>query len=264
MPDYARLFPTGDFRWHMSLRQGSTRDFFAPTENHAFVLEERAHWLREMPADCAFISEMGVPLLEETCSLATEWGASLDRAQGPLLALASAWEPDFVLLLQQENGFIVEGGAVCFPSHWTLRQKLGSPLEFTHSVVPGLNEQLGSRITAVLTKLAPGAAWLRENWGLARDGERNHHPLRSLPRLDETITPDEIHLRIEHQCLAKLPRTGGILFGIRLEIIPWNTLIADPVGREGIRAGLTTISDEAARYKGIASVRSTLLRWLSS
>jgi hypothetical protein len=50
------------------------------------------------------------------------------------------------LALAKEDQLTVEGGVVCFPSSWSLREKLGHSLDFTHSVVPDLNTQLAPRI----------------------------------------------------------------------------------------------------------------------
>ena len=143
-----------------------------------------------------------------------------------------------------------------------LREKLGRTLDFTHSVVPDLNRQLAPRIHKALAQLAPGAAWERENWGLSRDAERNHFTGRPRRRLDASVTPEEVWLRIERQVLVKLPSTGGILFGIRLEIVPWLEVVADPEAPDGLKRALASMPDEVAHYKGIHQAQEVMLRWL--
>ena len=108
------------------------------------------------------------------------------------------------------------GGCLCFPSSWRLSDKLGQPIEFIHGPVPGLNASIGAAIHKFLAALKPGVASLRHNWGLARSAELNQHPDRDLPRLDATVDADEVWLRVEHQALVALPKSGGILFGIRV------------------------------------------------
>jgi len=264
---WSRLFPAGEFRWSIGLRPGDARAFFAPTVEHEEVLAERSHWLQEMPGDCALLTEDGVPLLREAVSLASEWGtANTGRADGLAVAalqhLGRAWEPDFVLLSLKEDQLTVEGGVVCFPSSWSLREKLGHSLDFTHSVVPDLNTQLAPRIHKALAQLAPGAAWERENWGLSRDAERNHFIARPRRRLDASVTPKEVWLRIERQVLMKMPGTGGILFGIRLEIAPWLEVVSDPEAVESLKRALASMPAEAAHYKGIHEAREVILHWL--
>ena len=190
--------------------------------------------------------------------------AALDASpELSLEALGRALEPDFVLLLPSSNGPVVVGGVVCFPSSWALPEKMGCTLEETHGPVPALNPQLGERIRTALDRLAPGLAWERENWGLARDGNRNHHPHRPRKRLDATVERNELWLRVEHQVLYRLPQTGGLLFGIRLEITPWHELVQSEGAIAGLRRGLETMPDEIASYKGVATARHRILRWLA-
>jgi hypothetical protein len=260
--DWSRLFPAGEFRWHLGLRPGDSRAFFAPTADNASILAERTHWLNETREEYALLTSRGEPLLAEAAEFAREWDSAFGGDS--LLSLGRAWEPDFVLLSLDESGPIVEGGAVCFPTSWSLREKLGRTLLETHGPVPRLNAELAARITTALRKLAPGAAWERDNWGLVRTPELNRHPRMQRPRLEATVTPDEVWLRTEHQLLFKLPRTGGILFGIRVDHLPLRELLADSVARDALRRALESMPDDAADYKALQAVRPVLIDWLTA
>src|SRR5207247_2314497 len=151
-----------------------------------------------------------------------------------LRALGEFWEPDFLLLKTSADGEIrLLGGCVCFPSSWRLSEKIGRPVEFIHSVVPGLNAGLGTAIHTFLAKLKPGIAWQRFNWGLSRSPELNQHPERRLPPLDATVRLAEVWLRVEDQALVALPKSGGILFGIRIVNRSLAEVAANPAAREG-------------------------------
>ena len=97
---------------------------------------------------------------------------------------------------------------------------------------------------------------------LSRDGDWNHHPKQNRKSLDETIEPDEVWLRVEHQILYRLPRTSGILFGIRLEIIPWRDILQITDAKAGLRRSLQAMPDEIASYKGVLSARAKIIEWL--
>jgi hypothetical protein len=260
--DWSRLFSSTEFRWQMGLRGGDVRSFFAPTADHAEILTERGQLLDESPGDYAMLLDAGKNLLEETRTFAVAAGALNATADHSLESLGRSLEPDFVLLLPSPNGPVVVGGVVCFPSSWALPGKVGLTLEQTHGPVPALNPQLGDRIRTALDRLAPGVAWERENWGLARDGNRNHHPHRPRKRLDETVEPNDLWLRVERQVLYRLPQTGGFLFGIRLEITPWSELVENKEAIAGLRRGLETMPDEIASYKGLWSARGRILSWM--
>jgi hypothetical protein len=139
---------------------------------------------------------------------------------------------------------------------------MGRPLELIHDVVPGLNEQLGARIGTFLRRMAPGMAWQRANWGLSRSAELNQHPARALPRLDATVTADEVWLRVEHQALVALPKTEGVLFGIRIAVHPLARVKMDPAAVAGLRRALQTMSAEMAGYKNLATARDAIIGML--
>jgi hypothetical protein len=260
--DWQCLFSPGGFRWRLGLRAGNAESFFAPTAAASDLLAERTYWLAEDSDEYAGLTTNGTPLLAETVELAARWGAVVPEES--VLSLGHAWEPDFVLLSVGENGLMVEGGAVCFPTGWSLREKLGRSLFETHGVVPELNVNLAARIETALHKLPPGGAWERDNWGLARDAALNRHPSRNLPQLDATITPGEVWLRVEHQILYKLPQTGGVLFGIRLALTPLAEILADSAASATLSQALVSMPPEAAAYKGLASARPQLLAWLAA
>ncbi len=258
--DWSRLFPPGDFRWHLGLGPGEACSFFAATAEQASLLAERAHWLVVAPEEYALLTPAGGPLLAEAAGLARTWGAL--PADDSLAALGCAWEPDFVLLSLDDRGPVVEGGVVCFPTSWSLREKLGRTLAETHGPVPRLNPELATRIATALRKLAPGAAWERDNWGLVRTPERNRHPSLHRSRLDAAATPDDVWIRVEHQLLFKLPQTGGVLFGIRLTHVPFRELLTDEFARTALRQALESMANDAADYKGLVAVRPKIIEWL--
>lgn len=261
--DWSRLFASSGFRWQMGLRTGDADSFFLPTSERVEILAERGRYLDECPADYAMLTDSGRPLLAEMHQFAVAGGA-LDPTSDYLLeTLGRKLEPDFVLLTPSPDGPIVVGGVVCFPSSWSLPEKIGRTLDQTHGPVPDLNPQLAERIRTALDRLPPAGAWERDNWGLSRDGERNHHPHRARKRLDETVEPDEIWLRVERQILYRLPHTGGILFGIRLEITPWLEIAQSEDAKAGLRRSLETMPADIASYKGLLSARSKILGWLT-
>jgi len=128
--------------------------------------------------------------------------------------------------------------------------------------VPGLNANIGAGIHKFLTALKPGVASLRHNWGLSRSVELNQHPDRPLPRLDATVNVDEVWLRVEHQALVALPKSGGILFGIRVVNHSLVEVKADSVAATRLCRALETMSEEMARYKGLATARGRIVRLL--
>jgi len=67
---------------------------------------------------------------------------------------------------------------------------------------------------------------------------------------------------LEQQSLVSLPASGGILFGIKLVIIPMHEIKADPATRQGMIRALQTMPVPMAQYKGITTARDRLIELL--
>lgn len=267
MSELADLFPDGDYRFHLTLRRGEPRDFFRPRDRTGRVLAERARWLATEPARYAALTPEGESLLAEFAASATEWRATdpLAHARGydGLAALGAALEPDFLLLSPDAAGaFRLRGGALCFPTGWALEEKLGHTLDFIHGVVPGLNPVLASPIQQFLAKLKPGVAFHRDNWGLAATDELNLHPMRGHAAPDLPITPERLWLRVEHQALVALPRSGGVVFGIRIALHRLDDVARNPAAAKGLRRALESMSPAVAAYKRLDRISNQVVSWL--
>jgi hypothetical protein len=289
-PAWASVLPDEDYQHSFGLKAGSAEKFFAPTERHADLLTQRHHWLRTDTARCAALLPGAEPLLEETIALARRWNSlpaesELGRARlsqragevseqsggalgtdAPYLALGEAWEPDYLLLKQDaaSGRFHLLGGCVCFPSSWRFEEKVGKPLEVIHTPVPHLNEQLAAPIHNFLSRLKPGAAWCRANWGLSRSPELNQHPARGLPKLRPPLREDEVWLRVEDQALVALPESRGVLFGIRMNVIPLAEVKRHPAAARGLARALRTMPDAMLDYKSLLAAKDELLRLFST
>lgn len=271
MTDLTEILADKDFGLRMRFEKRDIASFFRPGASHAAVIAERRKWISETPEICAALLPEGIAPLDETLRLAHSLGTLPEsetiESPDPLTRcqrLGQLWEADFILMKPDAEGvFRLLGGCLCFPSHWDLREKLGLPMADVHSPVPGLNETLGRQIDGFLLRIKPGLSWERANWGLARTPELNLHPSRQLPRLDATVSLDEVWFRLEEQSLVALPESGAILFGIKLVILPLAEIKADPATRQGMIRALETMPEPMATYKGITPARERFLEILA-
>ena len=65
-------------------------------------------------------------------------------------------------------------------------------------------------------------------------------------------------LRVEHQMLVALPRSRGVLFGIRIALHRLDGLAADSELALGLGNALRAMPSAMAIYKGLAEVRESL------
>lgn len=260
---FPRLFNEGPYRFEMRFAKAALESFYAPTPNGGKLLQERRGWLERDPGKHLVLLPEAEPLLREFFALACIApqlaGAAAPDARAACLEAGSRLEPDWLLLQRGPGGARLVCGCVCFPSSWDVREKLGLPIGEIHDVVPGLNPSIGAQIEAFLDRLRLGVSWERANWGLSRSPELNQHPSRNLPKLDETAGPGEIFLRVEHQSLAALPESGGILFGIRIQAAPLEEVRREEPLREGLLRALETMPEPMAGYKNIARARARII-----
>lgn len=267
------IIPDRDFGLQMRFTRGDIAAFYKPSDAYKRVTDERRMWIARDPQLHVALRPGGQALLDETVDMAVSLGtlpghattdsfsrlAPIDRCR----LLGELWEADFLLMKPDDEGvFRMVGGCLCFPSHWDLGEKLGLPMTAIHAPVPGLNETLGRQIDGFLQRIKPGISWERSNWGLSRTSELNLHPSRSLPRLDASVSLDEVWFRLEEQSLVALPAAAGILFGIRLVNRPFREIKTDAAARQGMIRALQTMPEPMARYKGIAVARQRLIEVL--
>lgn len=260
----AELFPDSDFRYHLTLRRGEPREFFAPRDPTGGVLAERARWLDGAPARYAALQPAGESILAEFERMAAVWRSGGPAAPGRsrIHALGAAFEPDLLLLSPDDQGdFRLRGGALCFPTGWALEEKLGHTLAFIHGVVPGLNAALASPIRQFLSKLKPGSAFLRDNWGIAATEELNLHPARGIAPPALPVELDRLWLRVEHQALVALPESRGIVFGIRIALHRLDHVARSASGA-GLRRALESMPSELIGYKRLDAIREALIKLL--
>lgn len=269
--DLSELFgQPQSYRFQMGLQHGSLQEFFGLSPRNGSILAERRRWLEETPAACVVATAAANEPLREFAALLSSLPGALkaEHVEGISIearcgALGRALEPDFLFLTSEQGQFRVQGGCVCFPSSWSLSEKVGRALEFVHAPVPGLNEQLAGSINQFLNRLKPGIVWKRKNWGLSRSSDLNQHPARGLPRLDSTITVSDVWVRIEDQALLLLPESAAIVFGIRVRQYPLAEVAAEPILRLALRRALETMPEEVAVYKNLSGARARLLHLLA-
>lgn len=260
--ELAALFPEEDYRLRLTLRRGEPREFFRARDESGRMLAERRRWITDTPGRYAAVAKEGEAMLREFAGWGREWGLS-GAESNSVEALGGAMEPDFLLLSADAEGrFRLRGGALCFPTGWALEEKMGQTMEFIHGVVPGLNREIGAPIQQFMERLRPGTGFLRDNWGVAATDELNLHPARGLAAPRRPVRLDGLWLRVEHQILARLPETGGVVFAIRIALHRLDAVRADRRAAAGLARALGTMSAEMAAYKRLVEVRDDLVKAL--
>lgn len=184
----------------------------------------------------------------------------------PLEHAARLVQEDLCIIQVCDDGPVFTAGAVCFPSRWKLHEKIGKPLADVHGPVPFYPDRLLRPVDRFMQHLKPDRIACRLNWSLLDD------PALFLPsgkwrgQADADITPDSVshrvYLRVERQTLRRLPKTGAVLFGIRVHVYPIDRIADSPANAADLAAAVRALPMEIERYKSLPVFKQALLTWL--
>lgn len=183
-----------------------------------------------------------------------------DRSQPPLLRAALMLQEDLVIMRKSMDGWRLVAGSVCFPSSWSLQDKIGKPLHDIHAPVPGFHKDTrnASMIERIFDNLQVGMPAERFNWSVYSD-DALYHDDRTSEHMNQQ---SECFLRVERQTLTKLPKSGDILFTIRIYLDPFDALKnrddKNLIAQGFIRL-LKMLKPEELAYKGLDEGRDILI-----
>ena len=188
-------------------------------------------------------------------------------AQWRLAALLClAFAEDFALI--EATGGRIPWMAVCLPSHWVPRDKIG--LVFTQVHAPVADNQTLLAAGEHLARLVTGEPrWERFVWTITNNASLDNHPLR-VPKQEwpAEYQADARQLvaaavwRTERQTFIPLPELGQALFTIHVQVTPLAQAVGAPAQARAVHAALGSMSQAVLDYRGLTPARNRLLQWL--
>jgi hypothetical protein len=190
------------------------------------------------------------------------------REHAPLESASRCVQEDLALMQERPQGWCLTAASVCFPTRWDLPSKLGRSMDGIHEPVPGYREQLDLSSNRFFERAKPGVVYRRGNWSLMDDptlfqpsGRRRSG---ANVALDASNAGQQVWLRVEHQTLQRLPRTGAILFTIRIHRTRLDAVSREPHVVRSLIGAIETMHPEMQRYKALSWVRSATLEYLQA
>lgn len=255
------------FRWRMGLRSLATGDWLQVDDAVEADLEEKDHILRAHRDDAI----AALPDADTACVALADLVADELRARGrtpstdgstALERIARSVQEDFCVLEPRPEGWVVTAGAVCFPTRWSIAEKLGGTLLGIHEPVPGYESTLGPRVERFFDRLQPGGLAWRLNWSIVdRADRRLPVDTAQAPMVLPADPGRDVFLRLERQTLRRLPDVPAVIFGIRIHV--WSLEDVLPrISVPELTAALASMPPSIAAYKDLAGVRGPLIEWL--
>ena len=172
----------------------------------------------------------------------------------PLARIGRMVQEDFCLLEQRAPGeeYRLTAAILCFPSRWSLAEKIGHPLTHIHAPVPDYSDDLARRVNRLFDGVRPGRPLWRANWTVHPTSEL-HQPSGDWRQAED----GPLHIRVERQTFLRLPRSGAVVFGIRTHIDPLTALTRAEA--QALHAALAPLEADEIAYRGGADLhRATL------
>ncbi len=177
-------------------------------------------------------------------------------------------QEDLCLMRREEDAetYSLVGASVCFPTRWRLADKMGKSVDVIHNPVPEYEAKLGATMNRFFSRLKTKRPVWRLNWSLTDNptlfqptghGRSEHNTIITDRNAGETVW-----LRIERQTLRRLPRTGDILFTIRVYVRPLHTLASHPQQAAALAAAIRVLPPSMQQYKSLLPFREAVLTWL--
>lgn len=139
-------------------------------------------------------------------------------ADRPLWSMGHLIQAD-ICILQKPPGaaeHLLTGAVLCFPSSWTLSEKLGRPLGRIHAPVDRYDTQMAARVQRMFDAIRPGQPLWRANL-LRYANPALYQPRREFAPKDKRADGD--YIRSERQVLLRLPRTEAVVFTIHTVVV---------------------------------------------
>lgn len=198
------------------------------------------------------------------------------RKEDPMQMAARMVQDDIAVMVEKEDGqYYLLAGAIHLAGAWRLEDKFGMPLSEIHTSgdVPQYRERLEKSMMNLFRRIKPDAPVLRNNYFIQMNGNlpwntslgpEDEHGQRtknwggSVP----ATSADQLWYRSERQSLRRLPKTGAVVFTIRVYFHPVAEIAQEPYVPGRLASGIRSWGDDVAKYKGREGYEKILLEYL--
>jgi hypothetical protein len=289
LPDYLP-FPEGPFRLAMGLLNLDPADWIEVDGNFAAELRLKRRLLAERHEACFLAlpgSERGgAETLEMLAAHLPARFPDIYRREGEVLSIAplgETWDlcredlhpldlaarlvqEDLCLMRPAGDTYVLAALSVCFPSRWSIAEKIGKPLRDVHAPVAFYDEKLARPVDRFFSLLKEERPVQRLNWNILDDPALFQPGGHNRKERDPGITPgnagERLFIRVERQTLRRLARSGDVMFGIRTYVRKLAEIADRPEDCRRLADAIRALPEATFRYKSLPVFAEAALAWL--
>jgi len=191
----------------------------------------------------------------------------------PLDWIGRQVQEDLVLLGSDSSPTFI-GGHLCFANGWAISDRLGKSFLEIHRHTPRTTMPSVEGGARFLQNLKPGRTYWRMSWNFKltdqmdlttkHNATYNAEFARRAPKLTPDAVGRSVFIRIERQTFTRLPRSGGLLFGIHTYNSSVGAEVGDPNRARCILGVLQGAPREVKDYKAITPIEGPLVSFLEA
>lgn len=188
-------------------------------------------------------------------------GAEVSLAgEPPVLIAGHLVQEDFCIMerVAGEDEYVLTAAILCFPSRWSLAEKIGRPLTAIHDPVPEYDADLAKRVNRVFDGVKADMPLWRANWTVHGFDEL-HQPSGDWRGQQ---LGDDLYVRVERQTFVRLPETQAVVFGIRTYVDPLDRLT--PQQAAALREEMAKFDEAEMRYHSGLAIHAAALERLAA
>ncbi|HCZ35205.1 MAG TPA: DUF3445 domain-containing protein [Cytophagales bacterium] len=207
-------------------------------------------------------------LLNETHTFV--WGDSNTLPFQPLEWVGRQVQEDLILL---NADLIVVAGQLCFPSGWSLSDKMNQHFIKVHAPLPQITDNMIQSANKLLERIPAHKPVVRNNWGFRVCdwldlSTRQSEAYRKL--LQETASSlqiedvgEKVFVRVEHQTLSRLPQSNHILFTIHTYQSKLKDEVTDSQRAKVLADFVQQVPEDLLAYKQMLPITDKLKAYLA-
>ncbi|WP_374575264.1 heme-dependent oxidative N-demethylase subunit alpha family protein [Phenylobacterium sp.] len=150
----------------------------------------------------------------------------------PIYAAARRLSDDLCLMEKTGGAWRLAALSLSAGSFFSASDVIGQSLSELHGPVTGFQDRFLTRVQRIFDGLRPGLILERRNWSVVNSAELSAPDPAPMRARIADIAPEDVgralFTRVERQTLRRLPRTGGVLFTIRVWLSPLDEIAAEP------------------------------------